>query len=578
MGFWNSTHLLATCRIIRPITYNAAMSRTRRNWQRLWNAAVVVSLAMMVGVGMLWEVSHCRTLTLSHQYYPGQSGPDDARTSGAHYDPHILIVESGVLFFQRQYPPPPAIYYASETSHVWRFETEIGRNTSKTRLAVELLGNPFAGITLLDQEHEVALDHLVITFPGEPTIRTYRRQILGVPLWYLLAVTSILPAFWLYSWCRGRSRRAFRSDGRRVTSQDDPRHGYCRKCWYSLEGLQNRACPECGKAFDPDDPRSFRSMPRRKYLMRRRAIVAVGVCLLAMVTSFWIFVRADRIRSIVKELRDDGGRVMVEIPSNPEFLKSWGIELPTWLLETFPLVRSITIKSADDADMNTVTRLPGLLELELREQSSVTDEGMTYLRRVPRLERLFVVSDHISDEGVRHASGCTRLVELRLFSERITDASISCLAGLSSLETLGIENSQVTGARLNELPDTIRALHFHASQINDEGALNLSRFAQLDVLVLDRTRITDSTMEIVKDLPNLKVLSLRATQVTDHGLAMLEGLRGLDTVMLKDSRVTAPAVARFESKLPQTQVIGEGLIWDAIEQKWRNRVRGTPLY
>lgn len=41
---------------------------------------------------------------------------------------------------------------------------------------------------------------------------------------------------------------------------DDPeKHTSCLKCGYWLTGLAEPRCPECGRAFDPLDPRTFRS-------------------------------------------------------------------------------------------------------------------------------------------------------------------------------------------------------------------------------------------------------------------------------------------------------------------------------
>ena len=34
---------------------------------------------------------------------------------------------------------------------------------------------------------------------------------------------------------------------------------YCRKCGYILHGLLNQTCPECGRAFDPNDPSTYSS-------------------------------------------------------------------------------------------------------------------------------------------------------------------------------------------------------------------------------------------------------------------------------------------------------------------------------
>ena len=50
----------------------------------------------------------------------------------------------------------------------------------------------------------------------------------------------------------------------------------CRGCGYALRGLSEAVCPECGRAFDPDDSSTFlleRDLRRR----RRRRMMWVGV-------------------------------------------------------------------------------------------------------------------------------------------------------------------------------------------------------------------------------------------------------------------------------------------------------------
>ena len=37
---------------------------------------------------------------------------------------------------------------------------------------------------------------------------------------------------------------------------------YCLDCRYCLDHLENNACPECGRAFDPSNPRTFGNTPR----------------------------------------------------------------------------------------------------------------------------------------------------------------------------------------------------------------------------------------------------------------------------------------------------------------------------
>lgn len=40
---------------------------------------------------------------------------------------------------------------------------------------------------------------------------------------------------------------------------------YCRSCYYDLRGQETARCPECGRAFDPDDPSSFLDRPGRAH-------------------------------------------------------------------------------------------------------------------------------------------------------------------------------------------------------------------------------------------------------------------------------------------------------------------------
>ena len=70
----------------------------------------------------------------------------------------------------------------------------------------------------------------------------------------------------------------------------------CRRCGYPLRGLSRPACPECGRGFDPNNPRSYTTLTRlaQTYMVRMyRGQIAAFLALVAMawlggVNSAWV--------------------------------------------------------------------------------------------------------------------------------------------------------------------------------------------------------------------------------------------------------------------------------------------------
>jgi len=62
---------------------------------------------------------------------------------------------------------------------------------------------------------------------------------------------------------------------------------YCKKCAYPLVGLDRQRCPECGRPFDPDDPRTYRAKLRMSRAKLVGIIAAIGVVLVPHVMCFW---------------------------------------------------------------------------------------------------------------------------------------------------------------------------------------------------------------------------------------------------------------------------------------------------
>lgn len=73
------------------------------------------------------------------------------------------------------------------------------------------------------------------------------------------AATISLPICVLITFLAYRVQESFRRPGRKPPEAQELVH--CKTCHYSLEHLRGpeHRCPECGRPFDPNDPRTFES-------------------------------------------------------------------------------------------------------------------------------------------------------------------------------------------------------------------------------------------------------------------------------------------------------------------------------
>ena len=107
---------------------------------------------------------------------------------------------------------------------------------------------------------------------------------------------------------------------------------------------------------------------------------------------------------------------------------------------------------------------------------------------------------------------------------------------------------------------------------NDYGSV-LSRYNDVAVLEMGNPDVTDETLKLLVDLPQLKELTLTDTPIADAGLATLAKLPALESLRLQRTKITKEGVTTLLTdpppKLIEIDVSGNSIPASAL-RKWKN--------
>jgi hypothetical protein len=228
-----------------------------------------------------------------------------------------------------------------------------------------------------------------------------------------------------------------------------------------------------------------------------------------------------------------------------------------------------------------VTGIDYLLNLSY---TKVTEKGLAKLasfpgaRLVPRLE---LDELPIGDSGLLTLPQFPNLVGVSLVGTKITDRGLKVLCGLSSLRELDLSACRgVTAAGLAELRSvplhqlslryqasatdavceaigqikTLRQLHLTGTTVSNEGIARLTALADLQLLMLNETKVTAKALHLLPNWPNLEFLNLDALPVDDQDLQLLHGNKKLRQVDLRRTLVTELGAERLAQHLPNCTI------------------------
>ena len=128
----------------------------------------------------------------------------------------------------------------------------------------------------------------------------------------------------------------------------------------------------------------------------------------------------------------------------------------------------------------------------------------------------------------------------------VKDDDLKRLAGLNSLTSVDLEKTLVSDTGLQYLKNIpLSYISLAGTQITDKGLGYFSNMPSLRILVVDYTAISNSGVELLKDMKQLEQIFLEKTQIDDAGLGHLAGLTNIKTLGLYSTAITDSGLKHF---------------------------------
>ncbi|KAM4718720.1 uncharacterized protein FYW61_016450 [Anableps anableps] len=212
-------------------------------------------------------------------------------------------------------------------------------------------------------------------------------------------------------------------------------------------------------------------------------------------------------------------------------------------ISTHPTLSSLSLGGISVKDGNQALKIVSglkLTHLTLPGRHTVTDGGLAFLCRLTLLSQLDLKDyTQVTDQGVSQLATMTRLKKLSLSNTQVTDGGLPSLRGLRELQELCLDRTAVTSRGVAELITCLpqlQVLGLASTRVGDSVVRRgLIHCHQLVKINLSHTRITDKGLKHLKDM-RLAQVNLDGTGVSLMGIANLFSLTNIGSIRATNTR------------------------------------------
>jgi hypothetical protein len=128
------------------------------------------------------------------------------------------------------------------------------------------------------------------------------------------------------------------------------------------------------------------------------------------------------------------------------------------------------------------------------------------------------------DEFIDVISRNPTILRLTIDGSSLTDSQVQRLLQLPLTE-LSIDQCPTGDTLQARASSTLERISFHRTRLNDSSLTALGDLPNVYALDLTRTRVSDASIDYLAGLPSLKAISVRRSKISENGKQKLETLR-----------------------------------------------------
>lgn len=177
-----------------------------------------------------------------------------------------------------------------------------------------------------------------------------------------------------------------------------------------------------------------------------------------------------------------------------------------------------------DEGLAAISQIRTLRHLVIRQNSKITDRGITKLPKLSRLVSLDLRTTGITDDAIDSIVKCKSIECLDLSKTLVTMKGVRKLVNMPKLSKLLLNDCKIRNdlTGIEELGPKLELLAVGGLKLGDRQLARVAKFPKLSSLDFSQNLITDIGLQYVERIPSLKVFFARDCEfLTDKALKQL---------------------------------------------------------